>query len=432
VVDRNQLDGMLQRTLNKRYFNVILPLFIASVLAFLDRLNLSYAALTMNKDLGFSPEVFGFGAGILFWGYVLFEVPGAIIAAKWSASKWIVRILVTWSIATSLMAFVRTPIEFYIVRFLIGAAEASFYPVCYAIFFPRWFAPNERAKAISIMLTSLLVASIIGSPLAGIIIGASMFNMAGWQLLFLIEGCLSLLLGIVLWFWLKDWPKDVNWLTAEEKLLFSDFYQHEIAAKNNVRKYTLWEGLKDPEVLKLGFTYFMWIVGFWGFGFWLPTVLKSVSGLSNANVSFLVTIPMVLSLIGFLIVGNSSSKRREKRYHVAIPLFMGAIGLAGTVLIQDPVLNFVFINLAAIGVYSGMGVWWSIPTTFLSETAAAGAVGLINSIGNIGGWVGPFLIGIVKTYTGSYTIAYLCLAMSLVVSGLLILTLPKRRPTDSL
>lgn len=432
MLDRSQLDDMLKRTSSRRYFNVILPLFIASVLAFLDRLNLSYAALTMNKALGFSPEVFGFGAGILFWGYIIFEVPGAIFAAKWSASKWIVRILITWSIATTLMMFVRTPIEFYIIRFLIGAAEASFYPVCYAIFFPRWFAPNERARAISIMLTSLLVASIIGSLLAGIIIGTSMFNLVGWQLLFLVEGCLSLLLGIVLWFWLKDWPKDVSWLTDEEKLLFSDLYQHEITVKNKVRKYTLWEGLKDPEVLKLGFIYFMWIVGFWGFGFWLPTVLKSVSGLSNANVSFLVTIPMVLSLIGFLIVGNSSSKSGEKRYHVALPLFVGAIGLAGIALTTDPILNFVFINLAAIGVYSGMGVWWSVPTTFLSETAAAGAIGLINSIGNIGGWVGPFLIGIIKSYTGSYTLAYLFLALCLIVSGILIFTLSKKRPTDYL
>ncbi|WP_218914882.1 MFS transporter [Thermodesulfobium narugense] len=431
-MDKTQVDEVLKRTLGKRYFNVILPLFIASVLAFLDRLNLSYAALTMNKALGFTPEVFGFGAGILFWGYVLFEVPGAIFAAKWSASKWIVRILITWSIATTLMMFVKTPIEFYIVRFLIGAAEASFYPVCYAIFFPRWFAPNERARAISVMLTSLLVASILGSPLAGILIGMSIFNLAGWQLLFLVEGCLSLVLGIVLWFWIKDWPKDVNWLSSEEKKIFSELYQHEITAKNNVKKYTLWDGLKDLEVLKLGFIYFMWIVGFWGFGFWLPTVLKSVSGLSNANVSFLVTIPMVLSLIGFLIVGNSSSRKGEKRLHVALPLFIGAIGLAGTVLIHDPVLNFVFINFAAIGVYSGMGVWWSIPTTFLSETAAAGAIGLINSIGNIGGWVGPFLIGIVKSYTGSYTLAYLCLALCLIVSGILIFTLPKKRPTDSL
>jgi predicted MFS family arabinose efflux permease len=255
--------------------------------------------------------------------------------------------------------------------------------------------------------------------------------MVGWQLLFLVEGCLSLLLGIVLWFWLKDWPKDVNWLTDEEKHIFSDLYKNEILAKNNVREYTLWDGLKDPEVLKLGLIYFMWIVGFWGFGFWLPTVLKSVSGLSNANVSFLIAIPMGLSLIGFIVNGSSSSKSGEKRYHVALPLFIGAIGLVGTVLTKDPVLNFAFINLAAIGVYSGMGVWWSIPTTFLSEGAAAGAIGLINSIGNIGGWVGPFLIGVVKSYTGSYNLAYLCLALSLVVSGLLIFTLPKRRPTDN-
>jgi len=414
----------------RKYFHIILPLFIGSMLAFLDRLNISYAALTMNKDLGFSAEVFGMGAGILFFGYVAFEVPGTVFAEKRSPSKWIIRIMITWGMVSALMALIHTPIEFCIVRFLIGAAEASFYPVCYSVIIPRWFNSKERPKALSIMLTSMLVSNIVGSPLAGLMLDITAFGLKGWQMLFLIEGIMAFTFGIILIFWLKDWPKDVNWLTPEEKKIITEEYEQEIAIKNSVKKYTLWQALGDKTVLKLSFIYFMWITGFWGFGFWLPTALKSLSGLSNSSVSLLVIIPMTIALIGFIINGNSSSKTGEVRWHIAIPVFMGAIGMGVGTVIHNPVLSFVFTCITCVGVYVGMGIWWSVPTTFLNGPAAAGATGLINSVGNLGGWIGPYLVGFIQTSTGSYTGAYLYLAFSLAVSGIFMLTLKKQESAN--
>lgn len=410
----------------RKYFNVILPLFIGSMLAYLDRLNISYAALTMNSDLGFSSQVFGMGAGILFFGYIAFEVPGTVFAEKRSPSKWIVRIMITWGMASALMAFIHTQTQFYVVRFLVGAAEASFYPVCYSSIIPRWFNHKERPKALSIMLTSMLVSSIVGSPLAGAMLDITVLGLKGWQMLFLIEGIIAFIFGIILIFWLKDSPKDVNWLTPEEKKAIIEEYEQEIDAKNSVKKYTLWQALGDKTVLKLSFIYFMWVTGFWGFGFWLPTALKLLSGLSNSSVSLLVIIPMSVALIGFIINGYSSSKTGEVRYHIAIPVFIGAIGMAVGTVVHNPILSFVCTCITCAGVYIGMGVWWSVPTTFLTGPAAAGATGLINSSGNLGGWVGPYLVGFIQTSTGSYTGAYLYLAFSLVVSGIIMLTLKKQ------
>ncbi len=412
----------------RKYLNIILPLFLTSVVAYLDRLNIAYAALTMNKALGFSAEVFGMGAGILFLGYVLFEIPGSLIAEKWSAGKWVARIMITWGIVTLFMPFIRNAAEFYVVRFLLGAAEASFYPVCYAVVIPRWFNTEERPAAVSVMLTSLLVSGIIGSPLAGVLLGTSWLGFSGWQILFLIEGVMAIVLGAIIPFWLADWPKDVHWLTPEEKKALTEQFEREVALKNSVRKYSVWEALHDKEVLKLCLIYFLWITGFWGFGFWMPTVLKSVSGWSNASIGWLIVIPMVIALIGFLVVGNSSSRTGEKRWHVAVPMFIGTVGLALAPFATNPLMSFVLVCVTAIGVYVGMGVWWTYPTSFLSGPAAAGAVALINSIGNLGGWVGPYLVGFVKQSTGSYTGSYLGLAFFLALAGLLILTLRKRLP----
>ncbi|GBG56818.1 MFS transporter [Sporomusaceae bacterium FL31] len=424
-------DSTVVRSLKyRKYLHIVVPLFLASVIAFLDRVNVAYAALTMNKDMGFTAQVFGMGAGIFFLGYILFEVPGALIAEKWSPRVWVARIMISWGIVCGLMAFMTTELEFYIYRFLLGAAEASFYPVVYAVIMPRWFNSTERPQAISIMLTSLLVAAIIGSPLAGWLLGVPLFGLKGWQVLFFVEAIPAVLFGIILLYWLSDWPKDAKWLTQEEKQMLTEQYEQEIAAKNSAKKYTVWQAFHDKEVLKLCLIYFMWITGFWGFNFWMPTVLKAVSGWSNAAIGWIIVIPMTITLIAFILVGNSSSRTGEKRWHVAIPMFIGAVGMGLGPFVSDPFISLVLVCISAIGVYVGMGVWWTYPTSFLSGPAAAGAVGLINSVGNTGGWVGPYLTGFIKDLTGSFQWAYLYLAFSLMVAGLLILTLRKNLPTS--
>jgi len=412
----------------KRLWQVLLPLFLGSVIAYLDRVNLAYAALNMNQDLGFSASVFGLGAGIFFAGYVIFEILGALIAERWSARIWLARIMVSWGLASCLMAWVKSEWQFYGLRFLLGIAEASFYPVAYASVIPRWFTPAERPRAIAIMLTSLPVSAIIGSPLAGWILTWQSGGFKGWQLLFILESIPALVFGILLWFWLKDWPRDAPWLSPREKQELQDAYEKERAAKVARRPYTVWQAFSDREVLKLCLIYFLWITGFWGYNYWMPTVLQEASGWSSIRIGWMIVIPMSLALVGMLWVGHSSARSGEKRWHGAIPMFLAAVGMGIGPFCSSALASFACVCLAGIGVYSAFGVWWSYPTTFLSGAAAAGAIGLINSCGNIGGFLGPYVTGLFKDLTGTVQSAYGLLALSLFVAGLLMLKLSSTPP----
>lgn len=407
----------------KAYRHVVAPLFLTSTIAYLDRVNISYAALTMNAELGFDPKVFGIGAGIFFAGYFLFEIPGALVAERYGPRLWLARIMISWGLVSGLMAFMQTAWQFYLLRFLLGAAEASLYPVIYASCIPRFFAPQDRARAIAVLLTSLQVSAVIGAPLAGWLVGVPLFGLAGWQVLFVVEAIPALVFGVVVAFWLADGPRQARWLTPEEQELLA----RELEAQAAVRRYTVLEALRDREVLKLCLIYFLWITGFWGFSYWMPTVLKEVSGWSNAAIGRAIAAAMLASLVASLYTGHSSSKRGERRWHGAFHLFLAAIGMAGGALAKDPWLFCGFMLLAAIGTYAPMSVWWSYPTTFLSGMAAAGAIGLVNSMGNLGGFVGPYLTGWVRQATGSFAGAMLYLALSLAAAGALVLTLRRSR-----
>jgi sugar phosphate permease len=426
-----KVSDVAERARKKAYMNIVLPLFLTSVIAYIDRVNIGYAALTMNKDMGFTAQMFGMGAGIFFAGYILFEIPGALIAEKYSPKFWLARIMITWGLVSGLMAFMTTAWQFYVIRFLLGAAEASLYPVIYASCVPRWFSAKDRARALALLLTSLQISGIIGAPLAGWLIGVPLFGLKGWQGLFILEAIPAIVFGFVILYWMADWPEKARWLTEDEKKFLTEQYEREVAVKKAVKHYSVLEAFSNPEVLKLCLAYFLWITGFWGFNYWMPTVLKGVSGWSNLAIGWLVVIPMALSLLAMLYIGHSSSKTGEKRWHGAIGLFIGAIGMGVGVFIKDPWISFFFVILAGIGVYAPFGVWWSYPTTFLSGTAAAGAIGLINSCGNVGGFVGPYVTGYIKDATGSFVGAWVYLACSLTLGALLILTF-KKQPTDSL
>ena len=407
----------------KAYLNVVLPLFLVSIIAYVDRVNIGYAALTMNADLGFDPRVFGLGAGIFFAGYFLFEIPGALVAERYSPRLWLARIMITWGIVSGLMAFMRTAWQFYVIRFLLGVAEASLYPVIYASCIPRFFPARERPRAIAVLLTSLQTAGIIGAPLAGWLVGVPLLGLRGWQALFLLEAVPAVVFGLVLPFWMADWPRDARWLTPPEREFLAAEHEREVAAKSAVRRYGVGEALREPEVLKLCLTYFLWITGFWGFNYWMPTVLKEVSGWPNARIGQLFAAAMLVSLVASVYTGHSSTRRNEKRWHGALHMFLAALGLGAGAFVHAPWPYYACLVLAAIGTYAPMAVWWSYPTTFLSGAAAAGAIGFINSIGNLGGFVGPYVTGWVKQQTGSFAGAMLYLAASLAAAGLLILTL---------
>jgi len=414
----------------KAYIHIVLPLFLTSVIAYLDRVNIGYAALTMNKDLGLTAQMFGMGAGIFFAGYILFEIPGALIAERYSPKIWLARIMFTWGLVSGLMAFMTNEWHFYIARFLLGASEASLYPVIYASCIPRWFSAKDRARAIALLLTSLQISGIFGGPLAGWLLDVPLFGFKGWQGLFILESIPAIFFAFVIIFWMEDRPSEARWLTAEEKQYLTERYEKEVVAKQAVKHYTVWKAFKEPEVLKLCTAYFLWITGFWGFNYWMPQVLKASSGWSNLAIGWMMAIPLTISLFTMLYIGHSSSKRGEKRWHGAIGLFIGAIGMGVGVFIKEPSMAFFFVILAAIGIYAPFGVWWSYPTTFLSGTAAAGAIGLINSCGNVGGFVGPYLTGWMKQATGSFEGAWVYLAISLTMSGLIILTFKKNPPAD--
>ena len=408
----------------KRDMRIILPVFLVSIIACIDRVNIAYAALTMTQDLPWiTPEIFGAGAGIFFMGYLLFEIPGSLVAARFSATKWIARIMFTWGLVCVLMAFMNTQFEFYLYRFLLGASEASLYPVIYSVLYPRWFTPTERARATSLMLTSLLLSTILGAPLAGVLLQTSFFELHGWQELFILEAVPALLFAVFFFFGVKDRPDQVSWLTDAEKVYLSAAYEAEKARLQKVKKYTVLQAFTDPKVVKLCFIYFLWVIGFWGFNFWMPTVLKGLSGWSTQLIGGAIAIPMTAALIVQLIVGHTSSKTGDRVWHVAGTLFVGAIGLGLSPFAQDMGTALFLICLSAIGIYASMGVWWTIPTTFLTGPAAAASVALINSCGNMGGWVGPYMMGWVKTNTGSFDLGYFLMAAFMFLAGLTVLTL---------
>ncbi|RHA15897.1 MFS transporter [Megasphaera sp. AM44-1BH] len=410
-----------------RKWHIIFPVFLVSVIAFLDRVNIAYAGMTMTQQLDWlTPEVFGAGSGMFFLGYFFFEIPGSLVAARFDACKWIARIMFTWGLVCGLLAFMQNSWQFYLFRFLLGACEASLYPVIYAVLFPRWFLAKERAAAISLMLTSLLIAAIIGSPIAGILLEFRILGFEGWQCLFLIEAVPALVFTFVFLFWVKDRPDKVSYLTPLEKEYLNTTIAAEEAAKESVKKYTIWQSLTDKQVWRLCVIYFTWITGFWGFNFWMPQVLKGVSGWSPSLVGFAIIFPMGAALIAQVLVGKSSSKTGEKRWHVAGCMFLGAVGLICAPFIHDGLLSLIFVSITAIGVYAPMGTWWSVPTTFLTGAAAAGATALINSIANLGGYVGPYMLGVIKQNTGSTDGGYFALGAMLIISGLVMLTLPKK------
>ena len=405
-----------------RKWHIIFPVFLVSVIAFLDRVNIAYAGMTMTQQLDWlTPEVFGAGSGMFFLGYFFFEIPGSLVAARFDACKWIARIMFTWGLVCGLLAFMQNSWQFYLFRFLLGACEASLYPVIYAVLFPRWFLAKERAAAISLMLTSLLIAAIIGILLEFRILGFE-----GWQCLFLIEAIPALVFTFVFLFWVKDRPDKVSYLTPLEKEYLNTTIAAEEAAKESVKKYTIWQSLTDKQVWRLCVIYFTWITGFWGFNFWMPQVLKGVSGWSPSLVGFAIIFPMGAALIAQVLVGKSSSKTGEKRWHVAGCMFLGAVGLICAPFIHDGLLSLISVSITAIGVYAPMGTWWSVPTTFLTGAAAAGATALINSIANLGGYVGPYMLGVIKQNTGSTDGGYFALGAMLIISGLVMLTLPKK------
>src|SRR3982075_3099416 len=385
-------------------------LMLAYFFSYLDRVNLGFAALTMNAELKFSPTIFAWGAGIFFIGYFIFEVPSKLALEKFGPSRWIARIMVTWGIISALMALVSGVWSFYGLRFLLGVAEAGFFPGI-ILYLTYWYPAEYRARFLAAFAIAVPVSTVIGAPISGLLLGLDgAMGLKGWQWLFIIEGIPSVLLGIVTWFYLTDRPEKADWLTPEQKAWLAAKLQAETATKQAASHLSLGQALSSPKVITLSLVYFGFVGALYGMQFWLPQIVKAF-GLTNAQTGFVTAIPYLFGTIAMILWARHSDATRERVAHVGGPLLLTAAAPAISSYITDPSITMVMLTIAAIGVFCTFGVFWTLPTAWLSGTAAAGAIALINSIGNLAGFGGPYLIGWVKDTTGSTALGLLVLAV---------------------
>jgi ACS family tartrate transporter-like MFS transporter len=416
------LDAVAERARRRISLRVIPYVFILYIIAFLDRVNVGYAALQMADDLGFSAEVFGFGAGIFFFGYVILEIPGSVIVERWSARKWIARIMISWGILAIMMAFVRTSTQFYWVRFLLGAAEAGFFPGL-IVYLSHWFRYEDRAKAVALFMAAIPVSNLLGSPISGLLLGVHWLNQPGWRWLFIVEGIPAVIFGFVTIYYLTDWPREARWLPDDEKQWIIQELEREKKERKAVRQISMWQALHHRDVLLLVGAYFFATVGFYGLNIWMPTLLKQASGWSDLKVTVVAMIPHLAGLVSMLLVGASSDRTGERRWHAASAMVLGGVGYVLVIMAGgNPLLVVAAFCVVAAGVDGYFPGFWPLPTAFLTESAAAASIGLINSFGNLGGFVGPYILGYVRTATNSFNIGLALLAVSMVLGAACVLS----------
>jgi ACS family tartrate transporter-like MFS transporter len=398
----------------------LLPfLLLLYILNFLDRVNVGFAALEMNRDLGFGPEVYGFGAGVFFIGYCLFEVPSNLVLYRTGARLWIARIMVTWGLAASAMMLVHTAQSFYALRFLLGVAEAGFFPGI-IFYLTYWYPAPERARAYAWFLAAIPVCGVIGGPVSGALLGLDgRLGLQGWQWLFLLEGIPSVVVGLAVLRLLPDRPRDARWLRPEERAWLEQRLEADRDHGAASHAASLRRALADPAVWWLSLSYFLLIIPLYGFALWLPQLIKASGDFTNFEVGVITAIPYAVAAVGMVLVGRRSDRTGERHLHLALPALAGAVGFVAVTRADTPVLLVAALSLAAFGALGWLGPFWALPTAFLREQAAAGGIALINSMGAFGGFVGPYLIGRIKQSTGEFTPGLLLLAGSLVAAAVL-------------
>jgi MFS transporter, ACS family, tartrate transporter len=423
--------GITEATRRKLYKYILPILFLCFVVSFLDRTNFGYAGLTMNKELGFTAEIFGLAAGLFSIGYLVFEIPGAVWAEKWSAKKWIVRIMVTWGIVGALFGFVNEAWQFYFLRFLLGLAEGGFVPGV-LVFLGHWFPKNDRAKAISLFYIGLPFSQVIGGPLASLLLNVDWLGMSGWRWLFIIEGLMAIAVGIIASTFLKDRPNDVKWLNVEEKEALLKLIELEKTSSALHPKHRWRDVFGNSIIIRVALSMFFLGIGFYGFNYFVAIMTKQLAGLSNASVGFLLAIPFLLAAVFLYINSWHSDFKQERRWHITISWLVGAVGLLFVGFGSHNTFSLVlWVTVAAVGLNSYFGAFWAIPQTYFSGLAAAGGVGLINMVGNMGGFVGPYLTGYLTQRSGNFHLAILLWIVSLLVAVSLILSLPKSKNIKS-
>ena len=428
----------LDRARIKAYRRLLPLLFLCYVIAYVDRANVAVAKLTMTRDLpGFDNAVIGFGAGVFFFGYFLLEIPGTLLVEKWSARKWISRIMISWGIVAALTAAVRTPTQFYVVRFCLGLAEAGFFPGV-IVYLTHWFPARDRARALAWFLIATPIAQITSPKISNLLlrIGTDekinnvmvhhpeVWGLEGWQWVYIFWGIPAVFLGFLVLAFLTDRPGQAGWLDADEREALESELEREKALRKGGRHMTVLEALSHPKVLMLAAAYFLVVTGNYGVEFFMPSILERWYDLKLDRLTWLIVIPPIGSLVGQLLVGWSSDRTKERRLHTAIPIYLGAAGLAGTLLSRGNLwLTVALFIVALAGLKAYLPAFWTLPSLFLTEAAAAGSIGLINSVGNLGGFLGPYVIGKVETMTGSFRGGILFLSASMAFSATVIVLL---------
>ena len=414
-----------RRTLRKVRARIIPFLFILYVVAFLDRVNVGFAALTMNKELAITSQQFGFLAGIFFLGYFFFEIPSNLLLHKLGARLWIARILVSWGLVSLCTGFAQTAMHIYIVRFLLGIAEAGFFPGM-ILYLTYWFRQREQAQAVALFMAALPVSNVIGAPVSGWILDhVHWLGVSSWRWLLVLEAIPAMVLGVATWFLLPNRPEEAGFLQRDEK----DWLRNELAREADQRPpISAGRALASGRVWHLAAIYFALVVGLYVMSFWLPQVVKGMSThYSNTMVGVLVMIPHVLGLAVMLLVSRNSDRTGERRFHVAVPAIAAAGALFTVNLVHSPAISIALLTVMAAGIYSFLGPFWALPNQFLTGYAAASGIALINSVGNLGGFVGPYAIGSLTRWTGSMFWGLAFAGVSLVLAALLVICLPRKQ-----
>ncbi len=432
------LPEAFQSARRKAYWRLIPILFVSYVIAYIDRVNISFAKLTMSKDMPiFDTDVIGTGAGLFFLGYFLLEIPGTIMVERYSARKIIARIMITWGIIAALNAFVTTPTQFYSVRFLLGLAEAGFFPGV-IIFLTRWFTAKDRASALALFLMATPIAQVV-SPLvctpllkygltetiAGVTVTHPLLlGMHGWQLVFVVWGLPACILGFCVLFMLSDWPRDAKWLSAEEKQALQGAIDAERALHTKKAHMTLFQALRQPKVILLALAYFFVVTANYGTEIFLPSMMESWFHLKLDDLKWFMVVAPVVTLAAQWFVGYNSDRTRERRLHASIPILIGALTLAVTPFsVGSLPLAMLLLIFARTGIKAYQPAFWTLPSMLLSPSVAAGCVGFINSFGNLGGFLGPKVLGKLAKSSGNFSSGVWFLSGMMLVSVVILLTM---------